>query len=106
MRISWTVRSSQSILKDIHPEYSFEGLMLRQSGKLQYFGYLMERANLLKKTLMLGKIEARRRRGQQRMRWMDGIIDSKDMRLCKLQEMVKGREGWCAAVHGVIKRQT
>ena len=94
-------RSNQSILKEISPEYSLEGLMLKL--KLQYFGHLMRRTDSLEKALMLGKIEGRRRRGRQRMKWLDSITDSKDMSLSQLQEMVKDRETWCTAVHGVIR---
>ena len=105
LRVSWTARrSNQSILKDISPEYSLEGLMLKQ--KLQYFGHPMWRADSLEETLLLGKIEGGRRRGRQRMRWLDGITDSMNTSLSKFQEMVKDGEDGCAAVHGVTKNRT
>ena len=105
LRVPWTARrSNQSILKEISPEYSLEGLVLKL--RLQYFGHLMQRTDSMEKTMLLGRIEGRRRRGWQRRRWLDGITDSKNMSLSKLQEMVKDRKAWSVAVHGVAKSQT
>ena len=105
MRVPWTTRrSNQSIFKEINPEYSLEGLVLKL--KLQYFGHLNRRNDSLEKTLPVGKIEGKRRRGQQRIRWLDSITDTTDMNLSKLQQTLKDREAWCAAVHGVTKSRS
>ena len=104
MRVPWTARSNQSILKAINPEYSLEGLMMKL--KLQYFGHMMQRANSFEKTLLLAKIEGSRRRGKLRIRWFNDIIDSMDMSLSKLQDLVMDREAWHAAIHGVEMSQT
>ena len=105
LRVPWTARrSNQSIPKEINPDYSLEGLMLKL--KLRYFGHLMRRTDSLEKTLMLGKIEGGRRRGRQRMRWLDGITDATDMSVSRFRELVMGREAWCAVVHGVARGQT